>query len=80
MTKKIFLAWKLPKLPTGSDVALLVAQKVLTAGEARQMLFESRDMAKTGAQVTYTTPLGSSTVSSTLVTATNQPKNSEKDS
>lgn len=33
------LNWKLKQLPTGSEVAELVKQKIITAEEARQILF-----------------------------------------
>ncbi len=78
MTKKIFLAWKLPQLPTGSDVASLVEQKVISANEARQILFGEREEAHggtVGTNMTYVTSNGNSTVSFTI-----PPKNITKPS
>lgn len=37
--EKPFMRWALPQLPTGSDVARLVEQKVITPEEARQICF-----------------------------------------
>jgi len=42
MTKK-FMAWRLPKLPTGDEISNLVKEKVITPEEARQMLFSSEE-------------------------------------
>lgn len=41
MTKK--LNWKLKQLPTASEVADLVHNKIITAEEAKQMLFTESD-------------------------------------
>lgn len=41
MTKK--LNWRLSELPTGSEVAELVKQEVITKEEARQILFSEKE-------------------------------------
>lgn len=37
---RLSMRWALPQLPTGSDVARLVEQKVITVEEARKILFK----------------------------------------
>ena len=39
MTKTNFMRWKLPQLPTAEGISHLVEQKVITAEEAREILF-----------------------------------------
>lgn len=45
MTEKMkkTLNWKLKEAPTGSEIAELVKQKIITAEEGREMLFGSRE-------------------------------------
>lgn len=40
---KKFMQWRLRELPTGSDIARLVENKVITTQEARQILFTEVD-------------------------------------